>query len=150
MNVNTQGFHLSRLSTAGHALSLVASVYEFWLSFCFIFQVISVMAELSIRLGSSLYSLGADPTENTASNSSSLAIGGCLTIARISLTYLPAVTKQQLLSRLFRGLCVATGLYATILLKKRNLMNTRTRSTVIFEDLESVTVQLVLVRRAFY
>jgi hypothetical protein len=46
-------------------------------------------AELhSADLGSSLYSLGADPTENTASNSSSFVVGGCLAITRISLTCL--------------------------------------------------------------
>jgi hypothetical protein len=39
----------------------------------------------SAGLGSSIYRLAADPTENTASNSSSIAvIGGCLAIARIS------------------------------------------------------------------
>jgi hypothetical protein len=38
-------------------------------------------------LGSSLHSLGADPIENTASNSFSVVTGGCLTIARISLTF---------------------------------------------------------------
>jgi hypothetical protein len=48
-------------------------------------------------------------------------MGGCQVIARISLTCLPAVTKQQLLSRcLFRGLFLATSLYATVL---RNPLN---------------------------
>jgi hypothetical protein len=46
---------------------------------------------------------------------STVAMGGCLAISRISLTYLPAVTKQQLLSLcLFRDLCQATCLYSTI------------------------------------
>jgi hypothetical protein len=45
----------------------------------------------------SLRSLGADPTGNTAFNSSSVAVmGGYLTIARISLTCLPAVSKQHM------------------------------------------------------
>jgi hypothetical protein len=39
-------------------------------------------------LGSSLYSLGADPTENTVSNNSCNVIGGYLAIARISLVCL--------------------------------------------------------------
>jgi hypothetical protein len=38
----------------------------------------------SADLGSSLYSLGADPTENTASNNFSIVMGSCLAIARIS------------------------------------------------------------------
>jgi hypothetical protein len=47
--------------------------------------------------GSSLYSLGADPTENTASNSFYIIVtGGCLARARISLTCLPAATKQRM------------------------------------------------------
>jgi hypothetical protein len=45
-------------------------------------------------LGPSLYSLGADPTENTASSNSSVIMGGCLAITRILLACLPAVTKQ--------------------------------------------------------
>jgi hypothetical protein len=58
--------------------------------------------------GSSLYSLGADPTENTASNSFSIVvIGGCLAITRILLTCLPAATKQP-------DRCTATVLHATI------------------------------------
>jgi hypothetical protein len=65
----------------------------------------------SAGLGSSLYSPGADPTENTAPNSSSIvAMGGCLAIARILLTCLSAVTKQQLLSCcLFLGICLSNG-----------------------------------------
>jgi hypothetical protein len=35
-------------------------------------------------LGSSLYNLGEDQTENTVSNSYSIVMGGCLAIARIS------------------------------------------------------------------
>jgi hypothetical protein len=39
--------------------------------------------------------LGADPTENTTSNSPSIVVmGGCLAIAWISLTSLPAINKQ--------------------------------------------------------
>jgi hypothetical protein len=46
-------------------------------------------------LGSSLYSIGAAPIENIASNNHSTAVmGGCLTIARILLTRFPAATKQ--------------------------------------------------------
>jgi hypothetical protein len=53
----------------------------------------------SAKLVSSLYSSRADPTENTVPNSSSIvAIGGCRGIARISLTCLLVVTKQQPLS----------------------------------------------------
>jgi hypothetical protein len=41
----------------------------------------------SSGLGSSLYSLGLDPTENTASNSFYVVVmGGCLAIAQILLT----------------------------------------------------------------
>jgi hypothetical protein len=48
-------------------------------------------------LESSLHSLGADPTENTASNSHSIVVmGDCLAIARISLTCTPAVAKQRM------------------------------------------------------
>jgi hypothetical protein len=44
-------------------------------------------------LGSSSYSLGVNPTENTASNSSCIVImGGCLATAMIFLICLPAVT----------------------------------------------------------
>jgi hypothetical protein len=51
----------------------------------------------SAGLGFSLYSLGADPTENTASDSFSIVVmGGCLAIARILLLSLPAVTKQHM------------------------------------------------------
>jgi hypothetical protein len=51
----------------------------------------------SAGLGCSLYSLGADLTENTASNNSSIVVmGGCLAIARISLICLPAVTKKRM------------------------------------------------------
>jgi hypothetical protein len=45
---------------------------------------------------SSLYCLGADPTENTASNSFSIVMYGCLAIAWISLTCLLAATKQRM------------------------------------------------------
>jgi hypothetical protein len=48
-------------------------------------------------LGSSLYSLVADPTENTASNSFSIVVvGGCLAISWILLTCLSAATKQRM------------------------------------------------------
>jgi hypothetical protein len=48
-------------------------------------------------LGSSLYGLGADPTDNTASNNPSIVVmGGCLAMARILLTCLPAVTNQRM------------------------------------------------------
>jgi hypothetical protein len=51
----------------------------------------------SVGLGFSLHSLGADPTENTASKISSMFVmDGCLAIARISLTCLLAVTKQRM------------------------------------------------------
>jgi hypothetical protein len=50
INVYTQyiqGFCHSRLSTADHALSLVASAYEFWWSFCFMsFKIILVTATI--------------------------------------------------------------------------------------------------------
>jgi hypothetical protein len=43
-----------------------------------------------------LYGTEADPTENTAFNSSSIVVmGGCLTLAGILLTCLPAVIKQR-------------------------------------------------------
>jgi hypothetical protein len=46
-------------------------------------------------LGSLLYSIGEDPTENATSNSFSVvAMGGYLEIARILLTCLLAVTKN--------------------------------------------------------
>jgi hypothetical protein len=41
--------------------------------------------------------LGADPTENTASNAFSIVVmGGSLAVARILLTCLPAITKQRM------------------------------------------------------
>jgi hypothetical protein len=47
--------------------------------------------------GSSPYSLGVDPTENTASiTCSTVVMGGCLATAKILLTCLPAVTKQRM------------------------------------------------------
>jgi hypothetical protein len=49
----------------------------------------------STGLGSSLYSLGTDSTENTASNSFTVVIGGCLAIARVLMTCLPAATKER-------------------------------------------------------
>jgi hypothetical protein len=54
--------------------------------------------ELTQFLGSSLYSPGADPTENTTLNSFYIAMDGYLAIARIMLMCLSAVTKQRLLS----------------------------------------------------
>jgi hypothetical protein len=49
----------------------------------------------SACLASSLCSLGADPPENTTSNSFSIVVtGGCLAIARILLTCSPDATKQ--------------------------------------------------------
>jgi hypothetical protein len=54
----------------------------------------------SAGLGSSLHSLRANPTENTASNTSSIDVmGGCLAMA----TYIPS-----------RCRCIATALYATV------------------------------------
>jgi hypothetical protein len=51
----------------------------------------------SAGLGSSLYSLGEDPTENTASNNPSIVVmDGRLAIAWVSLMCLPAVTKQRI------------------------------------------------------
>jgi hypothetical protein len=51
----------------------------------------------SAGLGSLIYSLEADITENTAFNSFyTVVMGGCLAIARIMLTCLPAVTKQRM------------------------------------------------------
>jgi hypothetical protein len=51
----------------------------------------------SAGLETSLYSLGADPTENTASNSPSVVVmGGCLAMDLVLLTCLPAVTKQRM------------------------------------------------------
>jgi hypothetical protein len=45
-------------------------------------------------MGSLLYSLGADPTENNVTNNPCIVVmGGCLTIV---LTYLPAVTKERM------------------------------------------------------
>jgi hypothetical protein len=56
--------------------------------------------------------LGEDTSENIASNRLSIVVmGGCLAIARISLTCLPAVTKQRIPPR---DRCIATVLHATI------------------------------------
>jgi hypothetical protein len=80
------------------------------------------------RLVSSLYNLGEDPTENTASNDPSIVVmGGCLATDWISFprerVYRPLLRTVCLFVRLlhrngctrpFRGLCPATGLYATI------------------------------------
>jgi hypothetical protein len=62
----------------------------------------------SAGLGSSLYSLEVDPTENTTSNSFSILVMGiCPAIASILLTCSPSVAKQRLLShRLFQALCL--------------------------------------------
>jgi hypothetical protein len=73
-------------------------------------------------LGSSLYSLGVDPTENTDSNDSSVVVmDGCLAIEWISVP--PLLRAGCLFIRLlhsnsctrpFRGLCPTTVLYATV------------------------------------
>jgi hypothetical protein len=57
-----------------------------------------------------------DPAENAGFNSFYIVVmGSFLAIAQLFLTCLPAVTKKRLLSRhLFRGICLTTGLYATI------------------------------------
>jgi hypothetical protein len=68
----------------------------------------------SAGLGSSLYSLRDGPNRKH-SFQQFFYTGGCLALARILLACLPAVTKQRLLSHLFRGVCLATGLYVTIL-----------------------------------
>jgi hypothetical protein len=81
----------------------------------------------SAGVGFSLYSLGADPTENTASSSFSIVIDSCLAIGRILFprerVYRAIVQKrpfiyspiaQQRLHSLSRGPCLATGLYTTI------------------------------------
>jgi hypothetical protein len=83
--------------------------------------------ELSAGQGSSLYSLGADPGENTSSSFSIAVIGGCIAIARISF---PQRLTEPLLRnghastlplhsngcthRVPRGPSLATGLYAII------------------------------------
>jgi hypothetical protein len=52
----------------------------------------------STELESSLYSFGANATENTAPNTSFIiTVGGCLSIVKILLMCLPAVTKQRIL-----------------------------------------------------
>jgi hypothetical protein len=52
----------------------------------------------SACLWSSSYSLGADRIENTGSRSSpNVVMDGCLVMARILLTCLPAVTKQRMI-----------------------------------------------------
>jgi hypothetical protein len=52
---------------------------------------------VSAGLECSLYSFGADPTENTYSTSpSAFFVGGCLAIARISFSCLSDVTKQRI------------------------------------------------------
>jgi hypothetical protein len=51
----------------------------------------------SACLGSSLYSLGADPTENAAFNHFYIVVtGDYLALPRILLMCLPAVTKQSM------------------------------------------------------
>jgi hypothetical protein len=51
----------------------------------------------SACLGFSLYSLGAERTENTAHNSVSIIVlSSCLAVTQILLTILPSVTKQRL------------------------------------------------------
>jgi hypothetical protein len=67
----------------------------------------------SAGLGSSLYSLGADPTESTACNNPSIVImGDCLAIARILSTCLPAVIKQRHVPP--RDRCLAPVLHFTL------------------------------------
>jgi hypothetical protein len=85
---------------------------------------------LTTLLVSSIYSLGPDPIENAASsNPSVVVIGGCLAIDWISFprerVYRPLLRNGCLFIKLlhsngctrpFRGLCPATGLYATVFL----------------------------------
>jgi hypothetical protein len=71
---------------------------------------------------SSLYNLGTDPTENTAYNNPSIVVmGRCLTIDWISFLrehlYRPLFRNDCFFircTRQIRGLCPATGIYATI------------------------------------
>jgi hypothetical protein len=59
-----------------------------------VFDPASTRVSQSAGLGSLPYSLGADLTENIASNNFYVVMDDCLVIARISLTCLPIATKQ--------------------------------------------------------
>jgi hypothetical protein len=65
----------------------------------------------SAGLGSSLYGLGEDPIENTASKRFSIVMGRCLAIARISKVF--TGLRSGMAVCLF-AYCIAAGLYATI------------------------------------
>jgi hypothetical protein len=67
------------------------------------------------RSRSSIYILGTDRTENTASNISSIVVCACCGhyLATAGL-YRPITLQRPLYSCLFRGRCPATGLPATI------------------------------------
>jgi hypothetical protein len=73
------------------------------------------IAEHTVSLGSSVYSLGVNPTENTASNSpTSVVMGSDLVTAQLLLTCLLAITKQRNVPS--RSHCTAIVLHATVYL----------------------------------
>jgi hypothetical protein len=90
----------------GHSYSLSTYHYSFHSPF---------PGHCSAGLGFLLYSLGADPTENTASNNPTIVVmGGCLAIDWILFpqehVYQPLPSSDHCL----QSHCLATGLYATI------------------------------------
>jgi hypothetical protein len=65
-------------------------------------------------LGSSLYSFGADPAENTTFNSSFIIVGVfTYPLPRCGRLFIRLLRSNGCGRCLFRGLCLATGLYAT-------------------------------------
>jgi hypothetical protein len=66
---------------------------------------------------SSLYSLGADPTGNTASNTPSVFMGGCLAIAQNIFSARTCLPSSYQATRVrFCDRCIATVLHVTVLL----------------------------------
>jgi hypothetical protein len=106
-----------------------------------VFEPASTRGTQPAGLGPSLYSLGADPTENTTS-SSPVVVGGCVAIVRTS--YRVNVFTEPLLrnGRLFicllysngctrcslRGLCLAKSSCATVFLKEFILLTDNIKS----------------------
>jgi hypothetical protein len=81
----------------------------------------SLLIIRSTGLGSSLYSLGTDPTENTAFNSSSIVVGVSTNpLHRNGSLLIHLLHSNGWTPCLFKGLCQAMSLYATIFIHRRS------------------------------